>query len=151
MAGPDGAPGANGETGAPGPAGNTGSRGPPGQPGHRGPKGPPGPRGAPGPAVQIDINPPEAQPPKGPSYGPPEYYDNYNYHYHQYYYNKQEKPRKNSNNIDMFDLIDSLKIKVFGPTKPDGSPEFPARSCKDIQMCFPEAKSGTAIRFHEKS
>jgi len=42
----------------------------------------------------------------------------------------------------MFDLIDGLKIKVFGTTKPDGSPEFPARSCKDIQMCFPEATTG---------
>jgi len=42
----------------------------------------------------------------------------------------------------MFDLIDGLKIKVFGTTKPDGSPEFPAKSCKDIQMCFPEATTG---------
>jgi len=42
----------------------------------------------------------------------------------------------------MFDLIDGLKIKVFGKTKPDGSPEFPAKSCKDIQMCFPEATTG---------
>jgi len=44
--------------------------------------------------------------------------------------------------LNMFDLIDGLKIKVFGETKPDGSPEFPAKSCKDIQMCFPEATSG---------
>jgi len=42
----------------------------------------------------------------------------------------------------MFDLIDGLKIKVFGTTKPDGSPEFPAKTCKDIQMCFPEATTG---------
>jgi len=44
--------------------------------------------------------------------------------------------------LNMFDLIDGLKIKVFGETKPDGSPEFPAKTCKDIQMCFPEATSG---------
>jgi len=44
--------------------------------------------------------------------------------------------------MDMFDLIDGLKIKVFGTTKPDGSPEFPAKSCKDIQMCFPDATTG---------
>jgi len=42
----------------------------------------------------------------------------------------------------MFDLIDGLKNRVFGETKPDGTPEFPAKSCKDIQMCFPEATSG---------
>jgi hypothetical protein len=42
----------------------------------------------------------------------------------------------------MFDFIDTLKTKVLGTTKPDGSPEFPAKSCKDIQMCFPEATTG---------
>jgi collagen type I/II/III/V/XI/XXIV/XXVII alpha len=92
--------------------------------------------------VQIDMNPPEAAPPKGPAYGPPEYYDNYNYHYYQYYAAKQDQPRKTEANLDMFDLIDDLKMKVFGKTKPDGSPQFPAKSCKDIQMCFPEATSG---------
>lgn len=44
--------------------------------------------------------------------------------------------------MDMFDLVNGLKDTVFGNTKPDGSPEFPARSCKDIQMCFPEADTG---------
>jgi len=44
--------------------------------------------------------------------------------------------------MDMFDLINGLKIKVDGTDKPDGSPQFPAQSCKDIQMCFPQAESG---------
>lgn len=44
--------------------------------------------------------------------------------------------------MDMFKLLDGMKPIVFGNVKPDGSPEFPAKSCKEIQMCFPEATSG---------
>ena len=47
----------------------------------------------------------------------------------------------------MFDLIDGLKLTVFGNTRPDGTPEFPAKSCREIQMCFPEAKTGKFFKF----
>jgi len=42
----------------------------------------------------------------------------------------------------MFDILEGLETRVNGILKPDGSPEFPAQSCKDIQMCFPEAENG---------
>ena len=29
--------------------------------------------------------------------------------------------------------------------KPDGTKDFPAKTCRDIQMCFPNAKTGRAI------
>ena len=44
--------------------------------------------------------------------------------------------------MDMFDLLNGLTVKVEGMGKPDGSPEFPAQTCRDIQMCFPEAETG---------
>merc|ERR1719312_32006 len=140
LAGPDGAPGAIGAPGAPGAKGARGPRGPSGQDGNNGPKGPPGPRGTPGPALVIDLPPrPEPLAPKGPSWGPVEY----KYQQYQYYHAHEEKKTDDQKKqMDMFDLIDGLKITVFGKTKPDGSPEYPAKSCKEIQMCFPEAKSG---------
>jgi len=138
--GADGAPGAIGEPGAPGAQGPAGPRGPAGPDGAAGPKGPPGPRGTPGPALVIDLPPrPEPLAPKGPSWGPVEYkYQQYQY-YHAVEDKKDDEKRKQ---MDMFDLIDGLKLTVFGKTKPDGSPEYPAKSCKEIQMCFPEAKTG---------
>jgi len=42
----------------------------------------------------------------------------------------------------LFDLLSGLETRVDGISKPDGSPEFPAQSCRDIQMCFPEAQTG---------
>jgi len=141
VAGPDGPPGAIGEPGAAGAKGPTGPRGPAGVDGAQGPKGPPGPRGTPGPALVIDLPPrPEPMAPKGPSWGPVEY----KYQQYQYYHAQEEKEdvKLTGKQLDMFNLIDGLKVTVFGNTKPDGSPEYPAKSCKEIQMCFPEAKTG---------
>lgn len=44
--------------------------------------------------------------------------------------------------LTMFNLLDVLDIKAESETKPDGSKFFPAKSCSDIAMCFPESKSG---------
>ena len=77
--------------------------------------------------------------PKNPEYNR---YNNYNYHYYQYYAAKEEKMKKELNMLNMYDYLDDLGVQVDGLVKPDGSPEFPAHSCKDIQMCFPQAESG---------
>jgi hypothetical protein len=44
--------------------------------------------------------------------------------------------------LTMFNLLDVLDIKAESETKPDGSKFFPAKSCSDIAMCYPESKSG---------
>jgi len=119
-----------------------GPRGLPGQDGHNGAKGAPGAHGPPGPPGDEEILPTrpggEGAENKGPAYG-----YNYNYHYYNYqYYHAREEKKKERSQLNMFDLLEGLKIKVDGIAKPDGSPEFPAQSCKDIQMCFPEAETG---------
>jgi hypothetical protein len=42
----------------------------------------------------------------------------------------------------MFNLLDVLDIKAESTQKPDGSKFYPAKSCSDILMCFPDSKSG---------
>lgn len=143
--GPDGSPGAIGAPGPVGRAGYNGPMGPPGQNGHNGARGPPGPPGPPGPAASLEVvTPPDGladMADKGPAYGYGSHY-NYNYHYYQYYRAREEKPKKTQSQLDMNDFMGGLEAIVNGIHKPDGSPEFPAQSCKDIQMCFPEADSG---------
>jgi hypothetical protein len=40
------------------------------------------------------------------------------------------------------DFIVELAQQIDGFTKPDGSKEFPAKSCKDLKMSFPDVKDG---------
>lgn len=145
-----------GKDGPLGPAGNTGSggrkgyTGPPGAHGHlghNGAKGPPGPPGLPGPAfdwsLTVPTRPDGLREEKGPfsNYN----YGNYQYYTYQYYHARPEKKKPNS--LNLFDLLSGLETRVDGISKPDGSPEFPAQSCRDIQMCFPEAQTGTYIYY----
>merc|ERR1739838_465152 len=142
--GKDGPPGPIGDVGAPGRSGYAGPPGAAGYHGHNGVKGPPGPPGPPVPAFDWSLTTPEAPAgfgdPKGPSsYSHYNNYGQYNYYTHQYYHAKKDEKKSTMN---MFDLLEGLETKVEGISKPDGSPEFPAQSCKDIQTCFPQAESG---------
>lgn len=131
--------------GAPGRQGYPGPMGPPGANGHNGAKGTPGPPGPPGPTASVTgeeafgVAPAGINDPKGPvaAYG----YNTYSYYNYQYYHAREEK-KKDPMQMNMFDLLDTLATKVDGIIKPDGSPQFPALSCRDIQMCFPEAETG---------
>jgi len=62
-------------------------------------------------------------------------------YFHQKYYRAIHDKTKQKNMLNMFDLLEALEGKVDGEIKPDGSRSFPARSCRDIQMCFPEAET----------
>merc|ERR1712136_315897 len=163
-AGPAGAPG---EAGAPGgvgskgwrglqgPAGQEGEQGPPGEQGLGGPKGPVGPVGLQGPPG-----------PPGPTTNPfsSEYFatmlpfvrkeftkqertsssdEGFPMGYFQLKYYRSVQDNSNTKAaLTMFNLLDVLDIKAESERKPDGSKFFPAKSCSDIQMCFPASKNG---------
>ena len=38
--------------------------------------------------------------------------------------------------------MEDLEIRVDADAKPDGTKQFPGKTCRDIQMCFPESKTG---------
>merc|ERR1712142_151888 len=144
--GRNGPEGPSGEIGAPGPVGTPGYAGERGRPGESGLPGPPGARGPPGPPANPfsseyfarvlpfvrkeftkDSSSEEAFP--------------MGYFQLKYYRSVQD----NSNTkaaLTMFNLLDVLDIKAESEKKPDGSKFFPAKSCSDIQMCFPESKNG---------
>merc|ERR1712142_364832 len=144
--GRNGPEGPSGEIGAPGPVGTPGYAGERGRPGESGLPGPPGARGPPGPPTNPfsseyfarvlpfvrkeftkDSSSEEAFP--------------MGYFQLKYYRSVQD----NSNTkaaLTMFNLLDVLDIKAESEKKPDGSKFFPAKSCSDIQMCFPESKNG---------
>merc|ERR1719462_883716 len=144
--GRNGPEGASGEIGAPGPDGTPGYPGERGRPGETGLPGPSGAPGPPGPTTNpfsseyfakvlpfvrkefTKESPSEEGFPMG-------------YFQLKYYRSVQD----NSNTkaaLTMFNLLDVLDIKAESEKKPDGSKYFPAKSCSDIQMCFPESKNG---------
>lgn len=79
---------------------------------------------------------------KGPSYG-----YNYNgYYYNQYYKSTQagkEGDKKSTKTpASVFVYLDEVELRIKAEQKPDGSRQFPAKTCKDLQMCFPDSKTG---------
>jgi len=68
--------------------------------------------------------------------------DLYDRFFHQTYYKSLQEKVKGKAYLNMFDLIDVLDARADAAMRPDGSKKYPAESCKDIQMCIPEAKSG---------
>merc|ERR1711962_962644 len=160
--GAQGPVGAKGWRGLQGPAGQEGEQGPPGEQGLGGPKGPIGPVGLPGPAGAR--GPPG---PPGPTTNPfsSEYFatmlpfvrkeftkqertssssdEGFPMGYFQLKYYRSVQDNSNTKAaLTMFNLLDVLDIKAESETKPDGSKFFPAKSCSDIALCFPESKSG---------
>jgi hypothetical protein len=60
----------------------------------------------------------------------------------KYYRSVQDENSNSKAALTMFNLLDVLDIKAESEKKPDGSKYFPAKSCKDIQMCHPQSKNG---------
>ncbi|XP_022088423.1 uncharacterized protein LOC110978061 isoform X2 [Acanthaster planci] len=128
----DGARGRNGKDGVQGPRGMTGpggQRGPSGRSGPAGPPGPPGPAGAPGAlsysGYAYSGTYATAQVDKGPN------------PYATYY--------GDDATIDEDDYearIIQLRNRIERLLLPNGEPEYPARSCKDLFRCHPILPSG---------
>ncbi|XP_022088426.1 collagen alpha-1(II) chain-like [Acanthaster planci] len=128
----DGARGRNGKDGVQGPRGMTGpggQRGPSGRSGPAGPPGPPGPAGAPGALSYSGYayagSYATSQVDKGPN------------PYATYY--------GDDATIDEDDYearIIQLRNRIERLLLPNGEPEYPARSCKDLFRCHPILPSG---------
>jgi hypothetical protein len=44
--------------------------------------------------------------------------------------------------LGVFNWLEELGTRLDGMEKPDGSRLFPAKSCKDLKMCFPDSVTG---------
>ena len=164
-AGPRGRPGLEGEAGAfgqrgkAGGKGTTGPRGNSGQHGIPGAMGPPGPAGSPGPPGGFDWNANIPVPlEKGPvgynayngyqgyhnSYYHNQYY-NQNRYQNQYQYYRSDDPNfiEDKKKLGVFNYLEELDRRISAFERPDGSRAFPAKSCKDLKICFPESVTGT--------
>ena len=123
-----------------------GPEGPEGEPGFPGPPGPPGPPGLPGPAGGLfdaaSLSGYYPYPSRNQEKGPTRQ-QQYLSQYGQYYrYYKSQQQQQQHTRLAAFDLIEELEARVQAERKPDGSRDFPAKTCADIQMCFPESPSG---------
>lgn len=127
-AGPIGPPGPPGSPGLAGPLGQKGSKGSPGALGPRGDTGPPGPPGPPGrPAEPLPVEggrkrrreaEGEQRDPAGPPGAVPEGLE------------------------EVFASLSSLRTEVEQLRRPLGTPESPARVCKELQLCHPHFPDG---------
>ena len=149
--GREGESGPIGEEGTIGEKGRKGPRGLEGETGITGPAGPPGPPGLPGPAGGLfdaaSLSgyypyPLQTQQEKEPSlaqfirqYG--QYYKNYR--------SQGNREQKKHQKKGAFELMDEIEARVEAENKPDGSRQFPAKTCRDILMCFPDSSSGLCL------
>ena len=46
----------------------------------------------------------------------------------------------------VFDFLNELEIRIHANTKPDGSKDFPAKSCKELKRCFPIIEDGRLVQ-----
>ena len=77
---------------------------------------------------------------KGPAYG---YRYGYRYGYqHQYYKSKHTGEKEHQANPSVFAYADEVEMRLKAKVKPDGSRKFPSKSCRDLQMCFPDVETG---------
>merc|ERR1712226_1013352 len=130
----------NGNPGLPGARGEKGERGAPGGPGtagsdgSKGPAGPPGARGDRGPQGEPEERVPEMNP---------------FYQVYRYYSSKTEdvdektvKSKLNDQEMIFNTRLQTLKGKVDQfVKKPNGTKDFPARTCFDLKAYHPELKS----------
>merc|ERR1719318_2108045 len=140
--GKEGVPGPAGDQGAPGIKGYPGPRGRRGDRGLDGPRGAPGPRGPAGPASNPFDPSILAKLLEGYPSIPKTAPEARRTYYHQTYYKAIQEKTKNKSILNLFDLLEALEAKVEAELRPDGSEQFPAKSCRDIQMCLPESESG---------
>jgi len=61
--------------------------------------------------------------------------------YYNYYKTTDTKKQRGA-----LELLDDLEMRLEAERRPDGSRAFPAKTCGDIQMCFPDSKSGNKIK-----
>uniref|UniRef100_A0A4W3J7G7 Fibrillar collagen NC1 domain-containing protein n=1 Tax=Callorhinchus milii TaxID=7868 RepID=A0A4W3J7G7_CALMI len=126
--GPAGKDGVRGYTGLNGPPGPRGANGPNGSPGSRGETGPPGTPGA--------VGPPGTCCSTEPDNGGPEPYKSYPY--------IKDQPRESivQQDANIMATVKSLSSQLEDILRPDGSQKNPARSCRNLQFCHPDFKSG---------
>ena len=147
--GPRGRSGREGNSGEPGDSGGEGikgSTGPRGKagtygiPGPAGPQGPPGPPGPPGGmfgagGLTDPYNMYVSNMEKGPARG-------YQYGYNYQYYQSKNAKEEQKLNPGVFAYVKELEMRIKAVEKPDGSEEFPAKTCRDLQMSFPSVSTG---------
>lgn len=103
--------------------------------------GPPGPPGPPGPVGGFGggagglgySNQFAGGMEKGPAY---------NQYQYRYYRSDREEERKMTGKRDVDDFIDELEDRLDAYTRPDGSRKFPAKTCKDLKLAFPDSFNG---------
>jgi len=138
-----GAPGADGAAGYPGERGRPGETGLPGPPGARGPPGPPGPTTNPFSSEYFATMLPFVRKEFTKEQRTSSSDDGFPMGYFQLKYYRSVQDNSNTKAaLTMFNLLDVLDIKAESESKPDGSKFFPAKSCSDVALCFPESKSG---------
>lgn len=131
--GRDGNPGPQGPSGPPGPRGVSGEEG---RPGPMGPAGPPGPPGPPGDSMGYDAAALAAMLAQGQSQkGPDPLNDEPARHFGKSFTEDEKR------NI-VVKAHKILKRSILQFTKPDGSKNAPAKTCKDLFMAYPEKESG---------
>lgn len=160
--GPAGVPGPMGRTGKKGPTGDQGPKGFAGKDMDQGPQGPPGPPGLPGPSMLppwvgggLADGTIKDQPEEGEEL-PPEELPEINPFYKVYrYYSsaKDEKQLKNmapeqavtelgKKNSEFSGKLKDLKVNIRDVQRPDGSRENPGRTCRDINLYYPDKPTG---------
>ena len=107
-----------------------------------GPPGPPGPPGDSGAAAMGEFPTAGNVEKAGPSYHYNNHYYNQYAHQYRYYRSEPEEVIKEKRKLGVFNYVEELNTRLDGLQKPDGSVLFPARSCKDLKMCFPDSVSG---------
>lgn len=142
--GPRGAQGKEGAASDPGPqglGGRKGSVGPRGPGGNRGPSGAQGPEGTtgtpgpPAPTVFPTWPTPGGDPSKMPLYDD-------GYRYYKSSDGKDFKKEDSELSGTVYHHLFQLEVTMEGRMKPDGGINFPGKSCRDLQLCHPDIKSG---------
>nr|XP_054751416.1 collagen alpha-1(I) chain-like [Lytechinus pictus] len=134
LPGNNGANGKNGKEGPRGPPGLHGTHGMRGERGNIGTAGQPGPPGPPGPPGEVQVMGFAYQPPSQASKGPSQY--------SHYYRDEIPKTVEELDRTKFEMYLAKFEFQIQSMYAPIGSREMPARSCKDLFKCFPDAVDG---------